>query len=127
VPCAIILSECIVANSSTGALGLIVVGNSSVVTNCIVNNNDLQGLKVVGSGNRITNNHATANDQNASGCADIYVTGTANFVQDNLQGLGTTTLVRTSSASAPPAASSIATSRTAVAPPTTRTIALPAT
>jgi hypothetical protein len=82
------LSDCIASSSSTGALGVVVPGNNSVVSNCIVNNNDLQGLRVEGIGNRIINNHVMANNGDPGGCADIWIDGPANFVQDNTAGFG---------------------------------------
>lgn len=76
------LTDCAVGNSDLGALGIVVVGSGSVVDGCDVSGNAFQGIQIAGSENRITHNHAYANDY-SSGCADIWIAGPNNVVEDN--------------------------------------------
>lgn len=77
------LSDCVVNSSSGTALGIVVTGSYNVVENCTISSNNAQGLKVVGANNRISRNHLTGNDTSPGGCADLWVTGTGNVIEEN--------------------------------------------
>ena len=81
------VSDCQVASGAWGAIGIVAVGNRSVVRDCTVSQNEAQGIKVLGIGNRIKGNHVMGNDTTV-GCADIWIVGPANVVQDNTAGFG---------------------------------------
>lgn len=81
------LSDCVASTSggsAPGALGILVDGSFGVVDGCLVYGNSGQGLKVLGGYNRITNNHLSNNDLwPAAGCADLWIYGGNNVVEDN--------------------------------------------
>lgn len=70
----------VIANGHHG----ISVGNSCVVTDCSVQNNDWLGINVLGDNSRIVHNTLTGNDTGShSGAAGISVEGNNNLVEDN--------------------------------------------
>jgi hypothetical protein len=81
------VSDCQVASGVSGAIGIVAVGNRSVVRDCTVSQNAAQGIKVLGVGNRIAGNHVIGNNT-TDGCADIWIVGPANVVEDNTAGFG---------------------------------------
>ena len=81
------VSDCQVMYGASSTIGIVVVGNRSVVRDCTVSQNPAQGVKVLGVGNRIEGNHVVGNDTTI-GCADIWIVGPANVVQDNTAGFG---------------------------------------